>query len=194
MQLDKGAQSRRICVSPLLTTDNSAKRKLRNVNVFGLAFVIVTSLLLTIVDIVLLKYLIYLSKFRKALSPRIDRWIQDGVLQLQRRAYEAYGQGTWSELDKDVPLTEPNEMLDDLPRTSVHVAKPASVSTRPTSTGNPPSSPSTKFASPSPTRSHPSPIQIPPGQFLPTQIISAQTPPSQTPSPPPPRTPSPTVV
>ncbi|KAF1921407.1 hypothetical protein BDU57DRAFT_535081 [Ampelomyces quisqualis] len=77
------------------------------VNVFGLTFLIATSLLLTLVDVVLLKYIIYLSKFRKALSPRIDRLIQDGVLQLQRRAYEAQGQGTWSELDKDVPLTRP---------------------------------------------------------------------------------------
>jgi hypothetical protein len=62
-----------------------------------MSFAIATALFFTIVDIVLLKFLIYLSKFRRALSPRIERWIQDGVLQLQRRAYEAHKEGTWSE-------------------------------------------------------------------------------------------------
>lgn len=84
-------------------------------NVFGMAFIISVSLFFTILDILVLKFLIFLSGFRKTLSPRLDRWIQDGVLQLQRRAYEAEGQGTWSNLDSDVPLTENKEMLTPLP-------------------------------------------------------------------------------
>jgi hypothetical protein len=99
------------------------------------------SLFLAIVDIVLLKFLIFLSSFRKALSPRIDRWIQDGALQLQRRAYEARGQGTWSNLDKDVPLTNSGDMLDYLSMRSVSLAKPTSLST--------PSTPSIASLSPS---------------------------------------------
>jgi hypothetical protein len=82
-------------------------------------FVIATALFFAIVDIVLLRFLVYLSKFRQALSPRIDRWIQDGVLQLQRRAYEAHREGTWSELSKEVPLTGAKEMLAELPLASI---------------------------------------------------------------------------
>ncbi|KAF2826710.1 hypothetical protein CC86DRAFT_349711 [Ophiobolus disseminans] len=90
-----------------------------NVNVFGLTFVLATSLFLAILDIALLKFLVFHGAFRKVLSPRIDRWIQDGVLQLQRRAYEAEGQGTWSNVTKDVPLTEAREMLTALPLRSL---------------------------------------------------------------------------
>jgi hypothetical protein len=89
----------------------------RNINVFGLVFIITTSLSFAILDILLLKFLIYLSTFRKALAlaPRIEQWIQHSVLQLQRRAYEAIEQGTWSNLDGDIPLTEPNALLPVLP-------------------------------------------------------------------------------
>jgi hypothetical protein len=145
----------------------------------------------------LLKYLIYLGKFRKALSPRIDRWIQDGVLQLQRRAYEAQGQGTWSDLDKEVPLTQANDMLDDLPLMSVSMAKPTSPSTRPTSSGNPPSQQSTASTPPSLIQNHALPSQSTPPQTPPIQSRPIQTPPPQ-PSPPQtrhaPGTPSLTIV
>jgi hypothetical protein len=63
-----------------------------NINVFGLVFVLTLSLLALIVDITLLKFLIYLARFRRQLGPRVERWIQDGVWQLQRRAYEGVGQ------------------------------------------------------------------------------------------------------
>ena len=56
--------------------------------------------------------LIFVSRFRG--NPRINRWIQDGVLQLQRRAYEAEGQGVWSKLDEKIPLTEPGKLLLEL--------------------------------------------------------------------------------
>ncbi|KAH5271964.1 hypothetical protein HBI71_047610 [Parastagonospora nodorum] len=86
-----------------------------NINVFGLAFVISMSLFLALVNISLLKFIIYLDRTKNVLGPRTDRWIQDGVLQLQRRAYEAHGQGTWTQLGKDVPLTAKGEKLADLP-------------------------------------------------------------------------------
>ena len=39
----------------------------------------------------------------RRLGPRLERWIQDGVLQLQRRAYEGDGQGMWQNVEKEVP-------------------------------------------------------------------------------------------
>jgi hypothetical protein len=111
----------------------------RNINVFGLSFIIGVSLFLAILDIIVLKFLIFSSSFRKALSPRIDRWIQDGVWQLQRKGFEAQGQGSWSNLDKDVPLTNSGDMLGDLSRDSASLAKPRTHSTPPTSPTAPPS-------------------------------------------------------
>lgn len=78
-------------------------------------FTIAVSCLAAIVDITLLKFLIFVSRFRKALAPRIERWIQDGILQLQRRAYEAQGASTWTYLEKDVPVTVGKDQLPDLP-------------------------------------------------------------------------------
>lgn len=49
----------------------------------------------------------------RRVGPRIERWIQDGILQLQRRAYESTRQGTWSLLDKEVPITTKREALRD---------------------------------------------------------------------------------
>jgi hypothetical protein len=85
-----------------------------NINAFGLAFVLTFALLITVADISILKFFIYLSQFRRALAPRIDRWVQDGVLQLQRRAYEAEGKSNWVNLDEEIPVTMDRELLEDL--------------------------------------------------------------------------------
>jgi hypothetical protein len=82
-----------------------------NINVFGLAFIITFACVVTILDICLLRFLIYLSLFRQALAPRIDQWIQDGVWQLQRHAYEASGEGTWSRTQDETPVTDKHEQL-----------------------------------------------------------------------------------
>ncbi|KAF2189270.1 hypothetical protein K469DRAFT_659388 [Zopfia rhizophila CBS 207.26] len=92
-----------------------------NINVFGLVFIAVISCTIMILDIILLKFLVYLSRFRHALAPRLDRWIQDGVLQLQRRAYEAYGEGSWENLDEEIPVTTQKQTLSELPLTSLPV-------------------------------------------------------------------------
>lgn len=63
----------------------------------------------------MLKFVIFLTRVRNAISPRIDRWIQDGVFQLQRRSFEIYGQGTWQRLDKEVPSTYEAYDLNELP-------------------------------------------------------------------------------
>ena len=89
-----------------------------NINVLGLSLVLTLSCFFMILDLFLLRFLVYLSRFRRALAPRIDRWIQDGVFQLQRRAYQAHGQGTWERLDHPTPVTVYLEELDDLPTDS----------------------------------------------------------------------------
>jgi hypothetical protein len=116
-----------------------------------MAFVIAVSLFFAILDISLLKFLIFLDSFRILFSPRIDRWIQDGVWQLQRRANEAYGQGTWSRLTGDVPVTGDKEMLIELPLSSMPVVKTATSITLERSHSNPsaPYSPSSTPNSPS---------------------------------------------
>lgn len=68
-----------------------------------------------LLDITLLKFLIYLSRFRSQIGPRIERWIQDGVWQLQRRAYEGEGQRNWTDLEGEIPLMDQGELLKDLP-------------------------------------------------------------------------------
>lgn len=83
-----------------------------NINVFGMSFVIAFSVLVALLDILILKFMIYLSKFRAALGPRIDRWIQDGIWQLQRRAYEGEGYRCWTDLEADIPLTNENKLKD----------------------------------------------------------------------------------
>lgn len=72
-------------------------------------------------DITLLKILIFLSGFQRmtGLSARLRRWTQDGVLQLQRRAYEVQQRGTWTNLETDVPLTVEKQSLEDLVAESV---------------------------------------------------------------------------
>lgn len=87
----------------------------RNINVFGLTFIVLLALLVAILDMMLLRFLIFLSRFKRAMGPRIDRWIQDGVFQLQRRAYEAQGEGKWHDADREIPVTREKELLRDLP-------------------------------------------------------------------------------
>jgi hypothetical protein len=76
-----------------------------NINVFAFAFVITFCGIVTMLDLFLLKFLIFWHRFRGLFAPRINAWVEDGIFQLQRRAYEAYGQGTWEHPDKEVPIT-----------------------------------------------------------------------------------------
>jgi hypothetical protein len=101
-----------------------------NINFFGLVFILAFSVLAMIIDLSLLKFLIYLSRFRRVLGPRIERWIQDGVWQLQRRAYEGEGYRNWTNLEAEIPLTERTELLKDLPILWVPGKSPWMVQTR----------------------------------------------------------------
>jgi hypothetical protein len=84
-----------------------------------------------LVDISLLKFLVYLSRFRRHLGPRIERWIQDGVWQLQRRAYEGEGERDWTNLEGEIPLLKDKaHMLKDLPILWVPGKSPMAMQTR----------------------------------------------------------------
>jgi hypothetical protein len=149
-----------------------------------MAFVVATTLFFAIIDIVLLKFLIHLSTFRKALSPRIERWVQDGVLQLQRRAYEAHKEGTWSGLSKEVPLTKAKQLLAELPLTSLPSANSSAVSTPPIGTQSnsaaPTQSAQAPTITPQPTLPQSNPSQHPPAHPTSRPATPPQSPLSQT--------------
>lgn len=121
MWRNENEKERRFCVSHMVSCSLSQwlTRSCRNINVFGLAFIIAFSTSITLVNLVLLKFLVFLSRFRQALAPRLDRWVQDGVFQLQRRAFEAHGEGVWMDLEKEIPITTRKEMLRELPISSL---------------------------------------------------------------------------
>lgn len=77
----------------------------RNINLFGMTFIIAFWFVIMLVDVLLLKFLIFIRRFRKSPSLRINAWIQDGVFQLQRKAYQVHSKGKWIRLDREVPVT-----------------------------------------------------------------------------------------
>ncbi|KAF2745682.1 hypothetical protein M011DRAFT_478832 [Sporormia fimetaria CBS 119925] len=91
-----------------------------NISVFALAFIIVFTAVVFMLDLYIIRILIYIDRFQVMFSPRVDRWIQDGFLQLQRRAYEAQGDGVWEGLNDDIPVTSQAVKLPDL-TTSNHL-------------------------------------------------------------------------
>ncbi|KAF2736414.1 hypothetical protein EJ04DRAFT_432960 [Polyplosphaeria fusca] len=86
-----------------------------NFNYFGLVFIITISMIATIVDIALLRFIAILQKIFNFRSARITRWLQDGAWQLQRHAYEAQGEGTWKNLTSEIPTTVDKTLFADLP-------------------------------------------------------------------------------
>jgi hypothetical protein len=78
----------------------------------------VFSIIVAILDFTMLRFMITLGRFRRAMAPKIDRWIQDGAFQLQRKVYEAQGEGTWQHTDKEIPVTSDNLSLEDISSTA----------------------------------------------------------------------------
>ncbi|KAF2261148.1 hypothetical protein CC78DRAFT_570714 [Lojkania enalia] len=95
-----------------------------NINVFGLAFITTFSTVITLLNLMILRFVLWMSKFRRALAPRIERWAQDGLFQLQRRAFDAHGEGTWAGLEKEIPSTSPKQILEELPIESLPIWRP----------------------------------------------------------------------
>ena len=78
---------------------------------FGLALIVSLAVVAILLDTVFMKQLITTTKFKQIGCLKIDHWIQDGVFQLQRRAYEACGEGVWDNLDREIPVTIGKHML-----------------------------------------------------------------------------------
>lgn len=85
-----------------------------NVNVFALSFLVTFSVLISVVSGGILRFCIFMSRWRRALAPRIERWVGDGLFQVQRRAFCAQGEGRWEGLGKEIPVTEGREGLGEL--------------------------------------------------------------------------------
>lgn len=86
-----------------------------NINLFGLVFIICVSCTVTIIDLLLLRFIVLLKNKDKLKSPRFDRWIQEGVFQLLRKGHEANGEAVWTNLNAEVPITVEKTKLPDLP-------------------------------------------------------------------------------
>lgn len=86
-----------------------------NFNFFGLVFIIIVSSVFTLIDITLLRFIALLKKITRSDTPRLDRWIQDGLFHLQRLAYEAHGERGWKDLTEEVPTTVRRTTFTDLP-------------------------------------------------------------------------------
>jgi hypothetical protein len=85
-----------------------------NIDVFTMTFIITFSMVVTLCNTLILRFFIFMARFRAALASRIDHWVQDGIFQLQRRAFEAQGQGCWKHIDQEIPTTIDGEKLCEL--------------------------------------------------------------------------------
>lgn len=122
MPLHEDEENWRLRVSSLPPSSNHGSHAYilpSNINVLGLALILALSSFFIIADLVILRSLLYVPQLRRRLAPRIDRWVQDGVLQLQRRAYEAHMIGTWTDLELPIPTTLTLEKLAELPIASL---------------------------------------------------------------------------
>ena len=77
-----------------------------NINVFALILVTVFSLTMFLLDISLLRFLTFLTKFHASFSDMINAWNQYDVFHLQRQAYESRGEGEWIDVQKEIPITK----------------------------------------------------------------------------------------
>ncbi|KAF2729630.1 hypothetical protein EJ04DRAFT_588412 [Polyplosphaeria fusca] len=94
-----------------------------NINVFGLAFTITISGVIVLMDLVLIRVIQFYRTRSKAPTPRLDRWNQDNVYQMSRRAYDSSGFGTWIKLSEEIPITTHPIELPELPHDSTHIVE-----------------------------------------------------------------------
>lgn len=73
------------------------------------------SAIISFINLFILRFFIFLKRFRKSLAPRLDRWVNDGIFQLQRRAFEANDNVLWTKLEKEIPTTVYDTVLSELP-------------------------------------------------------------------------------
>lgn len=81
---------------------------------FAFALILTFSAVVSFVNYFILRFFIFLKRFRKSLAPRLDRWVNDGIFQIQRRAFEANDSPAWTGLDKEIPTTVESAPLTEL--------------------------------------------------------------------------------
>lgn len=80
-----------------------------NINLFGLVVVVALSGIIILTNLSLVPTLKYLHRRGLLSSLRMQSWIQESLLQVQRKAYEGAGYSEWLFLDADVP-----RIMDDV--------------------------------------------------------------------------------
>lgn len=98
-------------------------------NVFGLTFILAFSATISFINFFILRFFIYLKRFRKTLAPRLDRWVNDGIFQLQRRAFEANESTAWMDAEKEIPTTVYDVMMSELPTARRTIRRSATAAT-----------------------------------------------------------------
>lgn len=102
-----------------------------------------------LLDFVRLRLYTIRGRLRK--RPAIQSWIDDGIYQLQRRAFGLYVNIPWDRTDKEVPVTSGGQTLDSLSKCAAVASqvgpKLSAQSTAPTNGMVQPSSSSTSIQS-----------------------------------------------
>lgn len=83
---------------------------------FGLCFIYVLGFLVVVISYLLEPIQAWLYHRKNAKEYAYLEWTANETLQLQRMAYQGLESGNWSRYTDRIPLTNPGEILADLPR------------------------------------------------------------------------------
>ena len=79
-----------------------------NINFLGVILVIGISTVVMAANLTLVPVLKYVNRLNPRYFPRVKFWMEDGMLQVQRKAYEAVGCNDWSGTGSGVPVLREN--------------------------------------------------------------------------------------
>lgn len=83
-------------------------------SVFGLVLILAISCVLIVVDLSLPHVAFAFQHRRTRESFKQQSWAQDGMLQLQRLAYQQRSEGVWEDCESVVPVTQKGDLLSNL--------------------------------------------------------------------------------
>lgn len=79
-----------------------------NINVLGLALVLSLCNAIIVTNLTLLPVLKCFRWYDRRRFPLVRLWVEDGILQVLRKAYEGVGVKGWDAMESDVPMIESN--------------------------------------------------------------------------------------
>jgi hypothetical protein len=88
-----------------------ADGRFSNISTYSLSLTIAFGSLIILADLFIVSIISCVHAKRKISSASHDAWIADGLHQVQRRLFEAQGQGVWKNEDASVPVTTDRDML-----------------------------------------------------------------------------------